>query len=100
VIALALLHHLNDAEVLTLCGEVVPLLEPGGIFMTGDPCFTPNQSRLERFITSCDRGRYVRYPEQYRALLARKFPVVDMEVSRSRGMMIPNSGVLLKAHGG
>jgi SAM-dependent methyltransferase len=97
VIAIAVLHHLSDAEILTLCGEVIPLLEAGGVFITGDPCFVSGQKRLERYITSCDRGRYVRYPEQYRALLARSFPVVDMEVKRSQGTLIPNTGVLLKA---
>jgi SAM-dependent methyltransferase len=100
VIALAVLHHLSDVEVLTLCDEVVPLLQAGGTFMTGDPCFVSGQSRVERFVTSCDRGNYVRYPEQYQALLAKKFPVVDLEVKRSHGMLIPNTSVLLKAHVG
>ena len=97
VIALAVLHHLNDAEVITLCDEIVPLLEAGGTFMTGDPCFASGQNRLERFVTSCDRGGYVRYPEQYQSLLANRFPVVDIEVKRSQGVLIPNTGVLLKA---
>lgn len=100
VIALAVLHHLNDAEVLTLCNEVLPLLEAGGTFMTGDPCFVSGQNRVERFVTSCDRGRYVRYPEQYQALLAKRFPVIDMEVKRIQGMLIPNTSVLLKARAG
>jgi SAM-dependent methyltransferase len=97
VFALALLHHLTDAEVLTLCDEVLPLLGTGGSLITGDPCFVTGMKPLERFITSCDRGHYVRYPEQYRELLARKFPVVDMEVRHSRGMLIPNTGVAIKA---
>jgi SAM-dependent methyltransferase len=97
IIAVALLHHLTDDEVLTLCREVAMLLEPGGTFMTGDPCFTNEQGRWERFITSRDRGRYVRYPEQYRALLLKAFPEVGMEVKASKGMLIPNTGVLLKA---
>ena len=70
-----------------------------GMFMTGDPSFAVGQSRLEHFVTSCDRGRYVRYPEQYRALLQRKFPIVDMETKRS-GNFLSNAGVLLKARAG
>lgn len=97
VIALALLHHLTDAEVLVLCDEVIPLLETGGSLITGDPCFVVGMKRLERFITSRDRGRYVRYPEQYRELLARRFPVVDMEVRRSQGTLITQTGVAIKA---
>jgi SAM-dependent methyltransferase len=97
VIALALLHHLTDAEVLTLCDEVLPLLDKSGSLITGDPCFVTGMKRFERFITSCDRGHYVRYPEQYRELLAKKFPVVNIEIRRSRGMLIPNTGAIIKA---
>ncbi len=100
VVALAVLHHLEDAEVLTLCDEIIPLLEPGGTFLTGDPCFVSGQNRWERFVTSCDRGRYVRYPEEYQALLAKRFPVVDLEVKGIRGMLIPNTSALLKGHVG
>ena len=97
VIALNLLHHLDDDAVLTLCDEIVPLLEPGGIFVTADPCIVPGQSRLERFVTSCDRGRYVRFPEQYRRLFATRFPTVAMEVGRSNAVLTANAGVLLRA---
>lgn len=64
VFACALLHHLTDDQVLTLCDEVIPLLGPGGTFMTCDPCFDSGNSRLSHFVASCDRGRYVRYPDQ------------------------------------
>jgi SAM-dependent methyltransferase len=96
VIALALLHHLTDVEVLTLCDEVLPLLGTDGSLITGDPCFLAGMKRLERFITSNDRGRYVRYPEQYQELLARKFPVVNMEIGRGGGLL-KQTGVIIKA---
>jgi SAM-dependent methyltransferase len=97
VIALNLLHHLDDNEVLTLCDEVIPLLESGGTFVTADPCIVPGQSFLERFVTSCDRGRYVRFPDQYRQLFATRFPTVAMEVGRSNAVLTANAGVLLRA---
>jgi SAM-dependent methyltransferase len=97
VIAVTILHHLSDAQVLTLCDEVRQLLVPGGVFITGDPCFAVGQSRLEHFITSCDRGRYMRYPEQYRALLLQRFPVVDEDVWHTEEMWLPNTGVVLTA---
>ena len=98
VIALSLLHHLSDSEVMTLCDEVMPLLESGGMFFTADPCFVVGQTRLEHFITSRDRGRHVRYPEEYKELLAQKFATVEMEVARGHGMLIPATGVKLTAH--
>jgi SAM-dependent methyltransferase len=97
VIALNLLHHLDDDAVLTLCDEIIPLLEPGGTFVTADPCIVPGQSHWERFVTSCDRGRYVRFPEQYHRLFAARFRTVAMEVGRSSAVLTANAGVLLRA---
>ena len=97
VMALAVLHHLSDNEVLTLCDEVAGLLKPGGLFVTGDPCFTADQSRPERFMTSCDRGRFVRFPEQYHALLKKRFPQVRSDIRRGRLLHIPNTGVIMTA---
>ena len=97
IIAIAVLHHLSDDQVTQLCEEAAALLAPGGVFMTGDPCFTAEQSRVERFVTSCDRGRFVRFPEQYQALLKKQFPKVSLEVKRSRMLVIHQTGVLMTA---
>lgn len=80
IIALGLLHHLNDGEIITLCDEVLGLLRPGGSFITGDPCITQEQSRIGRFIAACDRGKYIRFPEQYRAIIEQRFTQVRQEV--------------------
>lgn len=96
VMAVALLHHLSDAQIATLCKEVSELLKPGGSFITGDPCFTSEQSRIERYITSCDRGEYVRFPEQYKAIFAREFPQVRQHVNPAN-MLIPCMAVTMIA---
>lgn len=72
------------------------LLEPGGSFLTGDPCYLDGQSRLERFVTSCDRGRFVRHAERYRELLAETFPRVTLRTGKA-GMLIPGSGAVIIA---
>ena len=97
IIALNLLHHISDEQVFKLCDEASALLKPGGVLITGDPCFTAGQSRLERFITSCDRGRFVRFPEQYQMLLKTRFPDVRMEIRRGRLLVIQQTGVLMTA---
>jgi SAM-dependent methyltransferase len=96
VFAIALLHHISDEEILTLCDEVFGLLEKGGVFITGDPCYVDGQSRLERFVTSCDRGKFVRHPEEYRRLLAQRFAEVTARTATS-ATLIPQSGVALTA---
>jgi 2-polyprenyl-3-methyl-5-hydroxy-6-metoxy-1,4-benzoquinol methylase len=96
IIAMAVLHHLNDAEVLTLCDQVIPLLKPGGSFITGDPCFVVNQAPFERFITACDRGEFIRFPDQYEALVKMRFAEVKVEVNPTNSY-IPNTSVVLTA---
>lgn len=69
IIGLGLLHDLNDGEIITLGDEVLGLLRPGGSFITGDPCVTQRQSRVGRFIAARDREKYIRFPEQYGAIV-------------------------------
>jgi 2-polyprenyl-3-methyl-5-hydroxy-6-metoxy-1,4-benzoquinol methylase len=97
VLALAVLHHLSDEQVVTLCEEAGALLKPGGILMTGDPCFTAEQTPLSRFVTKQDRGRFVREPEQYRALLLQRFSPVHATVVYGKLLVIQQPGVLMTA---
>jgi SAM-dependent methyltransferase len=79
-VAWGLLHHISDAQVLTLADEVAALLDSGGTFCTFDPCFTEKQGLLARVLTACDRGRYVRYPEHYVSLLGRRFTKTELDI--------------------
>jgi SAM-dependent methyltransferase len=94
ILAMNLLHHLSDSQVLELCDEIKPLLSPDGRFITADPCFVEGQRKLERVITSLDRGRFVRYPDEYTQLLEKRFIKVSSTVSPGEGR-IPNTGVVM-----
>lgn len=96
VLAIAMLHHIADSDVSTLCDHVYGLLKPGGSFMTADPCFVPGQGRVARYITSHDRGQFVRYPDEYRSLLEQRFEDVSLELIK-RDLRIPGSSVVMKA---
>ena len=100
ITAVAVLHHLDDAQIATLCDEVLALLKPTGSFITIDPCFTNEQSRLERFITACDRGKFVRFPEQIHAILSQKFRQVQEKIEKVDAMLIPCTGVTMIASNG
>ena len=80
VVAMALLHHLDDDEVHRLLESAARRLRPGGAFVSIDPTVHPKQSRLARLLVSLDRGRRVRSPEGYRALLDAHFAHVDARV--------------------
>jgi 2-polyprenyl-3-methyl-5-hydroxy-6-metoxy-1,4-benzoquinol methylase len=68
VLALGLVHHLDDTEASELFRLGFNLLKPGGRLITTDICITPGQSFLARYLLERDRGRFVRTESQYLAL--------------------------------
>ena len=73
VLAMGVIHHLADQEVLSMLLKVKRLLKPGGRFISYDPCFTEPQHPLARWIHRHDRGRYVRFDHEYQRLISQVF---------------------------
>jgi 2-polyprenyl-3-methyl-5-hydroxy-6-metoxy-1,4-benzoquinol methylase len=80
VIAIALLHHLNDAEACSLFKAAKEVLNPGGRVVTFDNVFVPEQSMLARWIILLDRGKHVRTKEAYAALAREQFQHVGTTI--------------------
>ena len=80
VLALGVLHHLDDATALALVSLAQRSLKPGGRLVTMDPCFEAGQSRLAHFLISKDRGQNVRAQVQYERLVTSIFPDTKAEV--------------------
>jgi 2-polyprenyl-3-methyl-5-hydroxy-6-metoxy-1,4-benzoquinol methylase len=97
VIALAVLHHLSDEDIINLGDEVAELLTPGGLFVTADPCFSVDQPSFSNFIASCDRGQHVRYAEEYSKLLEKRFSKVSIAIQKGKLLFIPCSGIIMVA---
>lgn len=64
VLALGVLHHLDDATALCVLRAAARVLYPKGRWVSHDPTYTPQQSAAARWMVSRDRGRYVRTPDQ------------------------------------
>lgn len=73
VLAIGVLHHLDDEEAVSLFQLAHQALKPGGRLVTVDGTFVEGQGAIARWIISRDRGEYVRSPEAYQALAARVF---------------------------
>lgn len=73
VLALGVLHHLDDAQVQRLVATAHDLLAPGGRLVTMDTSFAPGQSRMSTYLVGKDRGQNVRTPDEYRRLAAARF---------------------------
>jgi SAM-dependent methyltransferase len=88
------LHHLDDAVASRVCSLAAEVVVPSGRFVTVDPCFHSDQSRLARFTVSRDRGHAVRTPDEYRALAAPWFEHVDAVLDHSP-LYIPHTAAVL-----
>lgn len=80
VLALGILHHLNDDECVQLFELSHSALNPSGRLITFDGCYTRGQSRVARFILSRDRGRYVRTKDQYVDLVSELFTDIKVGI--------------------
>ncbi len=65
VLAIGVLHHLNDNEVKSLIKLAHKKLKRGGRLITADPCLTKNQNPIARFLIKNDRGQNVRSSKSY-----------------------------------
>jgi SAM-dependent methyltransferase len=94
--AIGLLHHLDDDEVRHLARTARGLLTSNGRFITIDNCFTPEQSPVAKAIIRRDRGRNVRTPDQYQAVIQQEFDRITREV-RHDLLRIPYTHVIFEA---
>jgi SAM-dependent methyltransferase len=74
VVAIGILHHLDDGLASSLLRATADALKCGGRLITVDPCFHSEQSALQRFVVSNDRGMHVRPFSRYGSLVELVFP--------------------------
>lgn len=98
IVAVGLLHHLDDGAARKLFQIARERLHPGGRLITVDCCWADGQHPLARWLISRDRGQNVRNLEGYRKLALTQFSQVEATV-RHNLLHIPYSHTLLSAWG-
>jgi cyclopropane fatty-acyl-phospholipid synthase-like methyltransferase len=94
-LAMGLVHHLDDSEARDLFRLAFATLKPGGRLITNDGCYTANQSGVERYLLSRDRGRFVRNQDKYVELAHSSFPEVIPHIRK--GMLrVPYTHLILE----
>jgi len=94
VLALGLVHHLNDVEAQDLFRAGQAALKLAGRMITNDGCYAPGQSFAERYLLSRDRGRFVRTQEQYLELAGGSFSQVTAHL-REDLLRIPYTHLIM-----
>lgn len=95
VLALGILHHLDDEEALQLFRIAHDALKPAGKLVTLDGVWTADQSRAARYIQARDRGQFIREEHAYIKLAQQVFPTIKSSV-RHDLLRIPYSHLILQ----
>ena len=65
IIAMGVLHHLNNSILDEFVRESYRILKSGGRLTTFDPAYHKNQSLISKWVVSRDRGKWVRNVDDY-----------------------------------
>ena len=98
VMLFGIIHHVDDIVAGNLLGLLGQCLAPGGRIVTLDPCFTPGQSRISRWVAQADRGGFVREEPAYRRLAAVQFDTVETNLV-SNVCRIPSTELIMRLCG-
>lgn len=80
VLALGLLHHLDDETAFAVVRMAHDALKPSGRLLTFDPCFDDEQNMVARFLVGIDRGQNVRTRTGYESIASQVFESPRLEV--------------------
>ena len=92
-----LLHHLSDKESEDLFRISHSYLKNNGYVVTIDSAYHENQSVIDHWLVSKDRGKNVRTPEQYLCLAKKYFEKVESEILVGR-YIFPFSLFVMVSH--
>jgi cyclopropane fatty-acyl-phospholipid synthase-like methyltransferase len=95
VLALGIVHHLDDQEATQLFQIAYDALEIGGTLVTLDGVWTHDQSALARWFLARDRGEHVRNEEEYVRLASQVFGKVKASI-RHDLLRIPYTHLILE----
>ena len=95
VLAIGVVHHLNNCQANQLFEVAKKALKPGGRLITLDGCYVTGQSPFVRYLLSKDRGKYVRTADEYLAIASKTFASIK-EHHRNNLLLIPYNHIILE----
>lgn len=95
VLAIGILHHLDDSHARALMRTAHAALKPGGRFISLDGAYVDGQSAIAHGLIARDRGQSIRTPSAYHALAEAEFGVVKGQV-RSDMLFVPYTHYIME----
>ena len=90
------LHHLTDAEIESVLAGSRRLLKVGGRFAGYEPAWHIQQSWLAKAVLKLDRGRNIKFSNEWLGMLQQYFPESNVSV-RHDLLKIPYTIALMAA---
>jgi cyclopropane fatty-acyl-phospholipid synthase-like methyltransferase len=95
VLALGIVHHLEDAEARQLFQIAYDALKPGGKLVTQDGVWTDDQSPAARWLLARDRGEHIRNERGYLGIASQVFSDINPSI-RHDLLRIPYTHLILE----
>jgi SAM-dependent methyltransferase len=95
VLAIGVVHHLDDAQAYKLFALARRVLNPTGSLITYDGCYVPQQSQIARWLLGNDRGKFVRTQEEYLRLASAHFSKIEPHL-RHDLLRIPYTHLIMR----
>jgi cyclopropane fatty-acyl-phospholipid synthase-like methyltransferase len=95
VLALGIVHHLEDAEARQLFQIAYDALTPGGKLVTKDGVWTDAQSPAARWLLGRDRGEHIRNEREYVGIASQVFSDIKPSI-RHDLLRIPYTHLILE----
>jgi SAM-dependent methyltransferase len=99
VLALGVLHHLNDAGANQLFALARRMLRPEGALVTYDGCLLDGQPAMARWLLAHDRGKFVRSLDGYLKLTSAHFSTVESHL-RNDLLRVPYTHLIMRCCNG
>ena len=93
VIAIGVLHHLNDSDATKLIETSFKALKPKGKLITYDGVWIKNQNLISTTLLKLDRGEYIRFKKSYINLISKSFKETESRVYNNL-LRIPHSSLI------
>ncbi|MDT9582983.1 class I SAM-dependent methyltransferase [Stenotrophomonas indicatrix] len=95
VLAIGILHHLDDSHARSLMHTAHAALKPGGRFISLDGAYVDGQSAIAHSLIARDRGQNIRTPSAYQALAEAEFGTVMGQI-RSDMLFVPYTHYIME----
>lgn len=94
VLAIGILHHLDDVIAHELFETAHNVLNEGGVLLALDPVYTQSQSAAAKYIVGKDRGQAVRTDTAYVKIAEKHFKSTQVLIDE-HPLRIPYTGIIM-----